>query len=102
GIGLCSCWPPLWAPRIQCARGIKRGVRDLKQQLQVHHQMKLEVKGSLTNSGELRRVIGEMLGTHLQDERTDDEVSDDENKNLTLNNLGEVIRMSKALSARLL
>ncbi|KAG7173586.1 Tigger transposable element-derived protein 1-like 118 [Homarus americanus] len=44
--------------------------------------------------------VGDEQLVELQDE-TEDEVSDDENKNLTLDNLGEVIRMSKALSARL-
>ncbi|KAG7167614.1 putative CENP-B N-terminal DNA-binding domain-containing protein 14 [Homarus americanus] len=50
--------------------------------------------GDPFTSDELEQLV------ELQDE-TDDEVSDDENKNLTLDNLGEVIRMSKALSARL-
>ncbi|KAG7161965.1 putative CENP-B N-terminal DNA-binding domain-containing protein 10, partial [Homarus americanus] len=50
--------------------------------------------GDPFTSDELEQLV------ELQDE-TEDEVSDDENKNLTLDNLGEVIRMSKALSARL-
>ncbi|KAG7172224.1 Testis-specific zinc finger protein topi-like [Homarus americanus] len=105
-----SCWKKLWPEIVPTFTGFPTAEPQLRNIITMANEVGGEGFSDLTAAEVQEELLGNVGDPFTSDEleqlvelqdETDDEVSDDENKNLTLDNLGEVIRMSKALSARL-
>ena len=105
-----SCWKKLWPEIVPDFIGFPTAAPELRNIVNMAREIDGEGFSDLTSAEVEEEILGNAEDPLTNEElekmvemenETDDSVSDDENKNLTLDNLGEVIRMSKALTTRL-